>query len=105
MEQSDKKAAVIKPTKEGMLELVREYDKSQGMTIKAYCRLHQISEGSFYSARSHYRSPGSATHKPTGFIAIAPPAFKESSGTLFAEVGGIKLYQAVPAEYLKELVI
>jgi len=34
---------------------------------------------------------------------LQPPAGKERPGVLFAEVKGIKLYQAVPAEYLKML--
>lgn len=76
------------------------------MTVKAFCKLHQISEGSFYSARKRYRSSVTSLSKQSGFIAIAPPvALKESGSGLFAEVKGIKLYQAVPADYLKALIV
>jgi hypothetical protein len=86
-------------------ELLREFDKSDGLTVTAFCKLHQISKASFYSARSRYRTKDASKQKPAGFIAITQPACKESTGSLFAEVHGIKLYQPVPAEYLKVLVL
>jgi hypothetical protein len=75
------------------------------MTVKDFCSLHQISEGSFYSARKRHRSAGTLKEKSSGFISIGRPAIKEPIGVLFAEVNGIKLYQAVPADYLKALIV
>lgn len=105
MEQPNGKPPVSRRSKAQILELISKYDKSQGMTVKAFCKLHQISEGAFYSTRSRYRSSGISHQKQSGFIAIARPALKEPTGILFAEVNGIKLYQAVPADYLKALVL
>jgi hypothetical protein len=102
MEQTEPKSIKSKRTRQEMAQLLREYDKGQGISAKDFCQKHQISEGAFYSARKRQRSKNEEPQK-SGFIAMQPPAGKERSGVLFAEVKGIKLYQAVPAEYLKTL--
>jgi hypothetical protein len=105
MEQINSNQPISRRNKIQMLELLNEYDRNPGMTVKAFCSLHQISEGSFYSARKRHRSSATSKQKSSGFISIGRQAFKESTGALFAEVNGIKLYQAVPADYLKALVL
>jgi hypothetical protein len=102
MEQTEPKPVKIRRTRQEISQLLKEFDKSQGMTAKDFCQKHQISEGAFYSARKRHRSTKRELRKP-GFIALQPPSGKERSGILFAEVKGIRLYQAVPAEYLKTL--
>ncbi len=67
--------------------------------------LHKISEASFYTARKRHRRQLISNQQSSGFIAIARPTATEPGGSLFAEVNGIRLYQAVPAEYLKALVL
>lgn len=105
MEQTEKKQTSGKRTREQILKLLAEYEKSHGLTIKQFCNQQGISEAAFYSFRSRYRSPkSSAKNKRVGFITISDPLAKESGDTLFAEVKGIKIYQAVPASYLKALV-
>ncbi len=103
MEQLNGKASSSRRTQSEVLELLSEYDKNPGMTVKAFCKIHQISEGSFYSARKRYRNGGGAVQKKPGFIAIPSPRFSEDS--LFAEVNAIRLYQPVPADYLKALAL
>ena len=102
MEQTAPNPIKIRRTRQEITQLLREFDKSQGMTAKDFCQKHQITEGAFYSARKRQASKKGDSGKP-GFIALQPPAGKERSGVLFAEVKGIKLFQAVPAEYLKTL--
>jgi len=92
-------------SKRQVLALLSEYDKSHGMSVKDFCRLHQISEGAFYSSRKRHRSASKAKTRSSGFIAIASPTIKDPANTLFAEVNGIKLYRAVPATYLKTLIL
>lgn len=104
MDQLNDKQITSRPSKAQMLEMLNEYDKTKGMTIKEFCRLRQISEGSFYAARKRHRCAVTAKKHSAGFIAIARPASKTSDSCLFAEVNGIRLYQAVPADYLKALV-
>lgn len=105
MDQLNDKKITSRHNKTQMLEMLDEYDKTKGMTIKDFCKLRQINEGAFYSARKRHRARGSAKKQSSGFIAITSPALKEPGGCLFAEVNGIRLYQAVPAEYLKSLVV
>ena len=105
MDQLKDKKIISRQSKTRMLELLEEYDRTKDMTIKEFCKLRHISEGSFYSARKRHRAASSAKKQSSGFIAISSPALKEPAGSLFAEVSGIKLYQAVPAEYLKALVV
>ena len=105
MEQTTSNQPGSRRTKAQMLKLLSEYDKAHGLTVKAFCELHKISEGSFYYARSHHRSAVTPQPQPSGFIAIARPVIKETAGILFAEVNGIKLYQPVAADYLKSLAL
>lgn len=103
MEQTEKKPFSGKRNKEQVLHLLAEYEKSHGLTIKQFCQQHGISEGVFYSYRSRYRSKSKANENSGSFIAISAPPLRESTCTLFAEVNGIKIYQTVPADYLKTL--
>lgn len=103
MEQTAAKPVKMRRTRQQITQLLKEYDKSPGITVKEFCRKHQIGEGAFYSARKRHRSQNADPRK-SGFIAIQPAPANEAAGNLFAEVKGIKLYQAVPAEYLKTLV-
>jgi AcrR family transcriptional regulator len=103
MEQTEKKSGSGKRTREKILQIIAEYEKAHGLTVKDFCQRHGISEGSFYSFRSRYGFKNQSKKKAGGFIAITTPMLKESSNALFAEVNGIKIYQAVPADYLKTL--
>ena len=103
MEQTEKKPVSGKRTREQILQIIAQYKKAQGLTVKEFCQQHGISEGSFYSFRSRYGFKNQVKDKPGGFIAIATPVLKESINALFAEVNGIRIYQAVPADYLKTL--
>lgn len=96
-----------RPKNQHIPDLVKKFDKTQGISIKTFCKIHQISEGSFfyYRGRQRHRATAASSSKPSGFIAIAQPGAKESVSVLFAEVKGIKLYQHVPADYLKALIV
>ena len=103
MEQTEKNPGSGKRTREQILQIVAEYEKSNGLTVKEFCREHGISEGSFYSFRNRYGLKYQSNNKSGGFIPITTPLLKDSTNALFAEVNGIKIYQAVPADYLKAL--
>ena len=103
MEQIENQTVPVRHTRDQLKEIMVQYDKERGLTIKEFCKLHGISEGSFYSARrERQHSLTKSTQKNRGFIAIHP-SVAQSPATLFAEVRGIKIYQMVPAEYLKTL--
>ena len=71
-----------------------------GMGAKAFCQMHGISEAAFYKWKSRYSVNDSVNQ--SGFITL-PPSAGLFGPSLFAEVRGIKIYQAVESSYLKDL--
>jgi transposase-like protein len=79
-----------------------EVFRQSGLSVKAFCKLHNISEAGFYKWRKRYADH--APLKKNSFIVLKPqPILAAAEPALFAEIKGIKLYQAVEASYLKEL--
>ena len=91
-------------TKEDMFGLIAKHDKSN-TTVKEFCQLHDLTQGIFYYWQKKYHTENSEPVSQSGFIQLQvedPHQIGAHQG-LFAEVRGIKIYQAVPAAYLKEL--
>jgi hypothetical protein len=105
MDQADIKILRPRRNKQQLLDLLAAYDQTTGVSIKDFCKRHKVTEGSFYTARKRHRGVTVSKNKSTGFISIKRPAFDQSTGTLFAEVKGIKFYQPVPVDYLKALIL
>ena len=99
------KQPIGRRTRQEVIQLLDEYDKTTGITVKAFCEHHQINESAFYSARKRRLSQSPARKKAAGFMEIKPSSAEGVPSTLFAEVNGIRIYQAVPAAYLKSLVL
>lgn len=75
--------------------------EQSGFTVKEYCEMYDLVEQTFYSWIKKYRSK--AEDEARGFATIeVVPVFGDRP-QLFAEIGNIKLYREVPAEYLKAL--
>ena len=99
---------IAKPTrslrrKEEILILLDEFAKSN-ISVKEFCRNYGISTASFYNWRNRYMATAGEHSGEPGFTALeitTTAAVPEA--VLFAEVKGIRLYQPVPASYLKEL--
>src|SRR6476660_3142230 len=84
-------------TEEQILSILDEFDKS-GFTQKEYCELSDINEVTFYSWMKKYRRTNG--EEPKGFAAVEViPTFVHAKPQLFAEVGVIKLYKEVSADY------
>ncbi len=103
MEQQQQLAVTRQRTirsEEQILAILDEYDKS-GYSVKEYCEVSDINEATLYSWIKRYRN------KPDEQPGFAPievvPTASTSKPRLFAEVGNIKIYKEVPAEYLKTL--
>lgn len=92
-----------KRREEEILRLLEEFDYSGGMTVKEFSALHGISDGTLYNWRKRYAAKRAENTKPGGFIEILPSSGNTAVG-LFAEINGLKLFQAVPADYLKILI-
>ena len=97
------KAAQPRRSKEQITALLKLHERSTG-TTKDFCRQHNISEGAFYAARKRYHgSKLAGQQQGSGFTPLAQPVFNTEQTVLFAAVGEIKIYQAVPPDYLKAL--
>jgi hypothetical protein len=81
-------------------ELLELFSQS-GMSVKAFCMLQNISEAGFYKWRLRYGAKPAV--KENNFVRLQEVPALKSEPLLFAEVKGIRLYQAVEASYLKEL--
>jgi hypothetical protein len=89
-------------TEEQILSILEEYDRS-GFNVKEFCEVSEINEATFYSWIKRYRSKPDG-EEIKGFVGIeVVPTLVHTRPQLFAEVGNIKLYREVPAEYLKTL--
>ncbi|PUZ26647.1 hypothetical protein GA0116948_102180 [Chitinophaga costaii] len=91
-------------SKEAMLGLITKRNKST-MTVKAFCQQHGLKQGVFYYWQKKYHLERNELGSQGGFIELRveyPRPVGTSQG-LFAEVRGIKLYQAITASYLNEL--
>ena len=80
--------------------VIAEFEKAGNITVKDYCKIHQIHPATFYNWQKRYR----AKTEPKGFVPVSVLMDDHSSEeVLFAEVRGIKIYQWVEAAYLKKL--
>lgn len=98
MDQSIVVRGRVRKTEQEILDLLSAFHKSD-MNIKAFCQSQQISTASFHHWSKKFRNSAGTKNKRPGFSTLQIA----TTAVLFAEVGGIKLYQPVSAAYLKEL--
>lgn len=91
-------------TKENMFGLMATHDRAT-TTVKDFCQQHGLAQGTFYYWQKKYHLENGAPESQNGFVQLQTedPQHVGAHQGLFAEVRGIKLYQAVPAAYLNEL--
>lgn len=99
MSQIHEKPIRQRRTNQQILQLLGEYEISK-FTVREFCRQHHISIGNFHKWKSRYGKKAGSKYKHSGFAAID---IVHTSSRLFAEVGAIKIYQVVPASFLKDL--
>jgi hypothetical protein len=98
----------IRRSEEKIRQRLAEQEQS-GLTVKEYCEANGITEKSFYRWDKKYgnRAEKRRKKKPAvqgGFASIEViSSVVGSKPQLFAEIGNIKLYKEVLAEYLKTL--
>jgi transposase-like protein len=102
MHQESKKKDVVRRSPEEIQQLLEVFEKNGESSVKDFCQLHGIREATYYNWRKRYRSNASQPASE-GFIAIVPSEKIAQPIVPFAEVKGIRIYQPVPAEYLKTL--
>ena len=75
--------------------------KQSGLTALEFSQSIGITEGAFQKLRSRHGEKTACEQK--GFIHLQSRSITGSESGLFAEVDGIRIYQPVSAQYLKEL--
>jgi hypothetical protein len=102
MEMDVAKRTGVQRSKEEIVALLEECRKSK-MSVKEFVKNKGIHEATYYNWRNKYG--GKARKERSGFARIKiNPSPVVQAASLFAEVGGIKIYHYVPASYLKELI-
>jgi transposase-like protein len=94
----------IQRIEQDILRMIEEYAKS-GFSVKNFCEVSDVSETTFHAWLKKYRTKQNSTRiEGTDFAKLeVRPVLVESRPELFAEIGNIKIYKQVPAEYLKAL--
>lgn len=104
MEVEVAKPSLVHRSREEILSLLEECRKSK-MSVKEFVKTKGIHEATYYNWRNKYGSKERKQKPASGFAKLKiNPSTLAHAATLFAEVGGIKIYHYVPASYLKELV-
>ena len=85
-------------TREQIENLFAEFTKT-GSTVKDFCKAHSVSAGTFHKWQARYKSKTSKKKNRRGFT---PVVIDSSLRGLFAEVKGVRFYQPVSADYLKQ---
>jgi hypothetical protein len=85
-------------TRAQILNLLSAFEQS-GTSAGTFCSSRGIQVKNFYKWQQRYNS-----QRPrSGFVPVEVMPSAVVKNILFAEVNGIKLFQSVPASFLKEL--
>ena len=111
MEQNQQQPAAskVRRSHQQILECLREQRQGK-LTVKEYCLANAITEKTFYrwqkahgKQRKKKRKKQSKSMSGFATIDVIGNVAAAAKSELFAEVGNIRLYKEVPAEYLKTL--
>ena len=94
--------AMVRRNEEEILKHLSDQEQSE-FSVKEYCEIFDIVEQIFYSWIKKYRINPDDDVKGLDQIVVIQTF--NSRPQLFAEVGNIKLYKEVTAEYLKALLL
>jgi hypothetical protein len=83
-----------------ILELLDLF-KHSGQSVSLFYQQHMINRSVFHKWKSRYRTEAKAASSPGGFAQLQ--IMPSSSGSLFAEANGIRIFHTVSAAFLKEL--
>lgn len=104
MDENIAKPKSKRRSRQEIMSLLDEFTKA-GISVEEFCTGHCIGKSTFHKWQSRYNSKqdqiGSQAFTDIEIIS----AGIQHCATLFAEVKGIKIYQAVTAAYLKELLL
>jgi len=99
-------------TEQEIIKLLNKYSRGDISAIN-FCKKHDIVEGTLYAWKKKYHHKINLSDKSIGFVPLTISEPEQSGNreecVLFAEVvvengKSIKLFQQMPAAYLKELI-
>jgi Transposase len=94
----------VQRSKEEIISILEEGRKSK-LKVKEFVKTKGIHEATYYNWRNKYGSKERKQKPESGFATLKiNPSPSTPAATLFAEVGGIKIYHYVPSSYLKDLI-
>ena len=97
------KPSGVQRSKEEIISILEECRRSN-LNVKEFVRTKGIHEATYYNWKNKYGSKPRKQKPKQGFAALKITHTQATPlATLFAEIGGIKIYHFVPASYLKEL--
>jgi hypothetical protein len=99
VEQQAQRSRKQRRSKAQIIEMLDRFEKS-GITVTAFCKQYKVGTKSFYRWQNRYGTASVQADK-VGFATVDIAI--DSSAALFAEVKGIKIFQAVSPSFLKEL--
>ena len=86
-------------------QLLDEFEKST-MSVSEFCIANDVCRATYHKWCSRYRTSRAQKNAGAGFTTLEITSSPGSGyATLFAEVRGIKIYQPVTADFLKELIL
>ena len=100
MEQVIQSSPRTRRTRLQISALLAKY-KSSGLTVTEFCNQHQIPRATFHKWVSGHQEKSKSNKTQRSAFAKVRVASPEN--LLFAEVNGIRIYQAVSPSFLKEL--
>ena len=87
-------------TREDIIQLLRDYQNSDGISIEQYCENIGVSDATFYNWRKKYRE---WQEPPVDFVPLEITGSHQPAASLQAEVKVIKFYGPLCIEQLKTL--
>lgn len=87
-------------TREEIIQLLRDYKNSEGMSVEQYCEKIGVSDATFYNWRKKYRE---WQEPQVDFVPLEITGIQQSPASLQAEVRVIKFYGPLCIEQLKAL--
>lgn len=87
-------------TREDIIQLLRDYQNSDGMSVEQYCEKIGVSDATFYNWRKKYRE---CQEQQVDFVPLEITGAQQPTASLQTEVKVFKFYGPLCVEQLKAL--
>ena len=102
MEPNNAKEAVKRQrSAQEIQQLIEEYERSEGISVKEYCDMIGISDATFYNWQKKYGKGKAEDQMDAEFIPVEITGLSGGSGGVQMEVRVIRFYGAISCEQIK----